>query len=282
MNGKRSNVLDCFSRGIWMSEKRIITRGDDCGANASATKGVLACANSGLLKNVSFMAAGTDIETAAELFRGRKDICMGIHFTIFSEWKLVKWHPVSSLESIPTLLNENAEFCEGPKCWRKGKFPALEDVEKEWNAQLDYLTKLGLDIRYGDTHMFPELYWDELYVLMEEWYREKGVLSHHSYYNPLSEMEAISMKTEEFWENLDPGQYFYLAHPITEDDTDMELLGNDEITAKEIIRQRTRECNFLTAKKTQENWLNAGCRGITYEEAELFEEKGRLRKWIGI
>ena len=88
--------------------RRIIVRGDDCGADRASTYGILKCVEAGLLRNVSFMAVENEIETAAEAFRGHSDICMGFHFTIFSEWDRVKWNPVSPGGQIRTLLDKTA------------------------------------------------------------------------------------------------------------------------------------------------------------------------------
>jgi predicted glycoside hydrolase/deacetylase ChbG (UPF0249 family) len=47
-------------------------------------------------------------------------------------------------------------------------------VIKEFDAQLDYLTRLGLTISYFDTHMLLELYYPELIPIFREWTNQKG------------------------------------------------------------------------------------------------------------
>ena len=50
------------------------------------------------------------------------------------------------------------------------------EVIKEFDAQLDYLIRIGLTISYFDTHMLLELSYPELIPILREWMNKKGWL----------------------------------------------------------------------------------------------------------
>jgi len=192
-----------------------ITRADDAGSSRSANRAIARTVRAGLIKNVSVMAPGRYVDEAAELLAARRDICFGMHATLNAEWNRVKWGPVSSLDPNSGLTDENGMFLPGTKQFQETK-PPLALVMKEYDAQLDKLRRAGFDIRYVDSHMFPEQYIDGLDGAVEDWAKRKGLLDHMRYYTLPPGWEALLQdikKAPSFLRNMPEGQYFIVAHP---------------------------------------------------------------------
>lgn len=262
----------------------IITRADDCGSTKGANQAIIDGIKNPFIKNISCMAVGAYIEEAAEQLKNRKDICFGFHFTMNSEWDKIKWKPISKKNEIETLLTEKGEFYSSPNGYKK-QSPSLSQIKKEWNAQLDTLTKLGLCISYADTHMFPELYIEGLEEEMSGWIKEKGLIHHRYFYRILPHMDELS-KTEGLFEatvkNLEENQYFYLAHPAIPTE-DMLLCENESVSSKRLAKERKKDYEFIRAKSTLEICEKYKIKTIRYDEAKLdSSQKDSLKEWIFI
>jgi len=126
-------------------------RADDAalspGSNAAIEAATLTCPNIGL------MAVGPALHDAAERFRSRSDLCLGLHFTLNSEWTSLRWGPLAPEERVPGLIQADGTFLPNP--WRLPEGFAYDplQVEAEMHTQLDKLRSLGLTIRYLDSHM---------------------------------------------------------------------------------------------------------------------------------
>lgn len=117
------------------------------GTNLGASEATRTCPNLGL------MATGPALAEAAERFRGRSDLCLGLHFTLNSEWDLLRWGPVSARETVASLVMADGTFYPNPWKLPPGVTYLVDEVERELRAQLQVLRKLGLNIRYFDSHM---------------------------------------------------------------------------------------------------------------------------------
>ena len=128
---------------------RLVTRADDAGSCRSANDAILECVEAGIIKNVSFMAVGPEIEHAAQLFGGRDDIACGLHVCLNAEWEAVKWGP---LTNAPSLCEDGGAFWPFPHDTKERGF-VLEEATREIEAQLLRLRELGLGPSYVDEHM---------------------------------------------------------------------------------------------------------------------------------
>ena len=60
----------------------LIINADDLGLTRGINLGVLQCADAGLLRSATLMAAGDAFEEAVKIFRGRDGFGTGIHFVL--------------------------------------------------------------------------------------------------------------------------------------------------------------------------------------------------------
>lgn len=263
---------------------RLITRSDDAGSSQGANKAIIRAAEHPFVKNISLMATGAYIEEAARELKDKKHICFGLHFTMNAEWDLVKWGPVSPVSRVSSLVERDGWFYPDPAASHKAG-ALIEEIYTEWCSQLDRLTKLGFDVRYADTHMFPELAFEGLADIMSGWYKEKGLVDHRYFYNPLPHIDDIS-KTDGLFEDvireISEGQYFYLTHPAQSTE-DMYLTGNKTAPTEEIVGGRQKDMEFVTSHKTIEICEKYNVQPIRYDEAVKSEaDRDSGRAWLGV
>jgi hypothetical protein len=136
-----------------MKNRYLVTRADDAGSCRSANEAMLEAVEAGIIKNVSFMACGPEIDHAVELLSGRDDIAYGFHVCINAEWEDVKWGPVSSDSG---LVDKNGHFLPFPADTKKHLETnniGTSEILREVSAQFEKLRVLGLPITYLDEHM---------------------------------------------------------------------------------------------------------------------------------
>lgn len=262
---------------------RIITRSDDAGSGHGANAAIAKAADCGFVKNISLMAAGTYISEAADMLKDKKHICFGMHFTMNAEWDNVKWPPVSQRLKASAMTDGRGFFHASPDISFKAGVD-IDMIRTEWSAQLDRLTQLGFDVRYADTHMFPELAFDGLAAAMSGWIKEKGLVDHRYFYNVLPHIDEIS-STDGLFEQvlceIPDGQYFYLTHPAMPFE-DMYLTGNKDNPTEKIVESRRKDMAFVTSEKTLQLCEKYGVQTIRYDEAHFSEgDRDSIKLWFG-
>lgn len=158
----------------------------------------------------------------------------------------------------------------------------LEQIQAEWRAQLDRLARLGFDITYADTHMFPERRISGLKEALRSWCQEKGLIDHRYFYHVLPHIDEVS-KEEGLFEHvlagLADGQYFYLSHPAYPSE-DMYLTGNREVSTQDLVRDREADYRFVVSEDTLRLCSEYGVKLIRYDEA-LPGDYESAETWLG-
>ncbi len=131
---------------------RLLTRGDDAGCARSANRAMRDAVEQGILRNISCLAPGPEIEHAAERLKDLQGVDIGLHTCLTSEWHTPLFHPVASKEEVPDLFDARGAFHQNNPELHEAKVPT-EQVVVEWQAQLDRLRGLGLEVAYCDAHM---------------------------------------------------------------------------------------------------------------------------------
>lgn len=258
---------------------KLVSRCDDFGSARAANRAILEGAACGYyVRNVSCMAVGPYIEEGAESLKRYKNIDIGLHVTLNSEWEEIKWGPVSQCEKEAGMTDENGYFFPSQKELAE-HCPDFEAVIREYDAQLDRLTQLGLHVVYADSHMFPELFIDGLEEEFAKWADRKGLLNAIDYHNtgcpmspPFAEEEEVYLAQVEKWlkDMPDGGQYFCAVHPAVKSE-EMLRMWNQQLPKGLIQRERNMEYRLITSKKW-EDWIERlQICPVRYTEAEKQE-----------
>lgn len=252
-----------------MAKVTFVSRADDLGSSESANKAIAMVAKAGFIKNISVMAPGPFVEQAAQMLAGQKDVCFGMHTTLNAEWDKVKWAPVLPLGEDSGIVDENGYFLPDPSLFVKTK-PPVKTIMREVDAQLERLHSLGFDIKYIDSHMFPEMFVEGLDEAMEEFARKKGLIDHMYFYVLPPGFEALQQDfsgTAKFLRSLPAGQYFIVAHPSL-DTEEMRQTGNAQYSGEDIAKGRAAETRVFSKKSLRHMMKLMGCGSVRYDEAK--------------
>ena len=252
-----------------MSRVHFITRADDLGSSISANKAIDKVCRAGFFKNVSVMAPGPYVEHAAELLATRKDICFGMHITLNAEWDLVKWKPLTAIGPSSGLVDDNGFFLNSPRLFIETK-PDVSLIMKEVNEQLELLNKLGFNIIYLDSHMFPEMCVDSLDDAIKDFAKKKGLVDHMYYYETppgFTELSKNLPGLSGYLKKLPEGQCLIVSHPALYDE-EMLQTGNESTSGEEIAKSRAGETKQYSSLLLRLLLKRYGCAGIRYDEAK--------------
>lgn len=253
----------------------LLTRLDDFGASHAANIAIAeVVAAGGYIKNVSCMAVGPHIEEGADLIKNYKNICVGMHAVLNAEWDLIKWPPISPVEDIPTLVTDEGVFYSDPSYFIENR-PDIGQILLEYDRQLDLLTRLGLNISYVDSHMFPERYIDGLSQAMSDWARRKGLIDHIHYYRfpkkpepgPAYSLEEGLQSVTAWLDLLEEGGYFSVMHPAKYS-REMLLCRNSQVPAGKVATVRDVEYRVLLSRRLEQICDERGIKRLRYDEAE--------------
>ncbi|HEY7676171.1 MAG TPA: ChbG/HpnK family deacetylase [Candidatus Methylomirabilis sp.] len=138
--------------------KRLIVNADDFGLCASVNRGILEAHRGGIVTSATLLAGAPGFEDAVALARGAPGLGVGVHMN------LTRGRPVSPPSRIPTLVGDDGLFAHTP--WtlalgHLGRRIALDEVEREWAAQIDRVRDVGITPTHLDSekhiHLLPGL-----------------------------------------------------------------------------------------------------------------------------
>jgi len=154
-------------------EKRLIVHADDFGLCASVNRATIAALESEAISSASVMAPCDYFEAAAHYAACNREMDIGLHLTVTSEWPVSRWGPVADREKVPSLIDEDGCFYADADVVSGRAQP--EEVYIELKAQISRALAAGVKPTHVDTHMFALFYNDMLYSVYRQVAKECGI-----------------------------------------------------------------------------------------------------------
>jgi hopanoid biosynthesis associated protein HpnK len=139
--------------------KNLIVNADDLGWTEGVNRGILEAFRHGIVTSTSLMANGEAFANAIQLARAAPGLGVGVHLN------LSDGQPVAPPAKVKSLLNEGGRFAGGPKSLllrRASGGLLLDEVEREWDAQIQKVQGSGIEPTHLDghkhVHMLPGLF----------------------------------------------------------------------------------------------------------------------------
>jgi chitin disaccharide deacetylase len=131
--------------------KLLIIHADDLGVSHSENSASISALEQGPVNSASIMVPCPWFPEIAAYARANKQMDFGLHLTLTSEWKHYKWGPVTSRDSVSSLVNEDGYFFSAvDSLVRQGK---ATEVEVELRNQVRKAYSEGIDVTHLDAHM---------------------------------------------------------------------------------------------------------------------------------
>jgi len=137
--------------GYPKGSKLLILHADDLGVSHSQNLAGMSAFEQRAVNSGSIMVPCPWFPEIAAYARTHRNQDLGVHLTLNSEWEYYKWGPVSSRDSVASLLNSSGYFYSSVDSLAKNGKP--EEVEKELRNQVKKALATGVDVTHLDTHM---------------------------------------------------------------------------------------------------------------------------------
>jgi len=151
----------------------LLIHGDDLGMARSVDVASFQALQRGWIDSGSIMVPCPWLPDVAAFVREHPEADLGLHLVLNSEWTTYRWGPVSSKDTVPSLLDE------------QGYLPLTEDaviaharlpeVERELRAQIERALAFGIRPTHLDSHMATLFRTPELVALFHRLAREYGL-----------------------------------------------------------------------------------------------------------
>jgi len=207
--------MDLFNDG----KIRLVIRCDDVGFCHAANAAFKKIAEEGCVSAVSVLVNTPWLDEAVEILKEHPEISIGVHTCLNSEWIPYRWGPVSSVNQVPTLVDEWGKFFPTRKMLMEHN-PNPDEVEREVRAQVELAKRKGLKISYIDHHMGAAVETPEMKrrfiqvakdynLAISRWFGEKDTIG---IYNIEPEKKA-NVLINGIRKINQPGIYILVCHP---------------------------------------------------------------------
>lgn len=154
--------------------KELIIRADDSGMSHASNVALKQLCETGLPFSTSIMFAGPWYQESVEILKNYPHVSAGIHLTLNSEWKNLRWGPVAGASTVPSIVDSKGFFTQSRGALRALN-PTLADIETELRAQIKRALASGIRIDYVDYHMGAAVETPERRAIVEKLAKEYGL-----------------------------------------------------------------------------------------------------------
>jgi chitin disaccharide deacetylase len=215
--------IQCASQN---KEIRLIVRGDDMGYSHSGNEALIKCYKDGIEKSIEVLVPSPWFPEAVKMLKENPGVDVGIHLTLTSEWDNMKWRPLSDCAS---LKDEDGYFY--PFLFKNSNYPnrsvsehqiRIEDVEKEFRAQIETGLKYIPRISHISAHMGCTRLNDEVKALSQKLAKEYKIdielgdyqVQSITYDGPSKTAAEKKASFIKMLDQLQPGKtYLFVDHP---------------------------------------------------------------------
>ncbi len=129
--------------------KRLIVNADDLALHAAVNRAVFRTHREGIVSSATILVGGSAFLEAVEKLPDHPRLGIGVHLC------LVDQKPVCKPDEIPSLVEEDGRLQKSYAVFTKKYFLrriSIEEVRREWRAQLSRAADVGLKITHLDSH----------------------------------------------------------------------------------------------------------------------------------
>lgn len=146
----------------WPAGKKVIMlHADDIGMSPEANMAVEKQLLDGVIQSAAVMIPCPNAEEFILWAKNNPKMDIGLHLTLTSEWKTYRWGPVTPLDEVQGLLDEDKKMWHS--VMQVVQHASAAEVEKEIRAQIEQSIAWGHRPDHIDTHM-GTLFGDPSYV----------------------------------------------------------------------------------------------------------------------
>ncbi len=129
----------------------LIVNADDFGLCSGSDRAAYKAMQCGIVTSTSIMVPASHFRQSCEYVKRNKQLDVGVHLTLNSEWSSQKWSPVLSTERVKSLVDVQGYF--HPTYAATMASTCSSEVRAELRAQIECALSVGVDVTHLDSHM---------------------------------------------------------------------------------------------------------------------------------
>jgi predicted glycoside hydrolase/deacetylase ChbG (UPF0249 family) len=137
--------------GYPADQKLLIVHGDDLGVAHSVNRATIQALERGGISSASIMVPCPWLPEIAAYARSHPQADLGLHLTLTSEWRPLRWAPVLGRDRVPSLLDRDGYLY--PSESEAAAHIDIREAESEIRAQVARAKALGIQPTHLDSHM---------------------------------------------------------------------------------------------------------------------------------
>jgi chitin disaccharide deacetylase len=134
----------------------LIINSDDFGMYPAINTAVLRSIVEGIASSCSLMVPCPAARHAMHLLGQHPQIPFGIHLTLLCDTAHYRWGPLTAKQKLPSLLDQTGELFTPAEIPRLLARARLDEVEREFRAQIDAVASAGLTPTHLDWHCLAD------------------------------------------------------------------------------------------------------------------------------
>ncbi|MEQ4717035.1 polysaccharide deacetylase family protein [Nonomuraea sp. B19D2] len=142
--------------GFERDARLLIVNNDDFGMYRAVNEAVVRSVEEGISSSCSLMPPCPAAGHAMELLRRRPELPFGIHLTLVCDTPRRRWGPSAGKEKVPSLLDGTGELFTPDRVPELLAQARLDEVEREFRAQIAAVTDAGLAPTHLDWHCLAD------------------------------------------------------------------------------------------------------------------------------
>lgn len=132
-------------------DKKLILHADDFGMSHSVNAAIGELLEKGKISSASVMMPCPWVPEVVAWAKKNPKADLGLHLTLTSEWKTLRWGPVAPSDKVEGLLDPDGYLW--PDVRSAAMNATAQEVETELRAQIEKAKQMGLRFTHLDTHM---------------------------------------------------------------------------------------------------------------------------------
>jgi len=244
---------------------RLLVRSDDMASSHAANLSCIKAAG-GISRSVEVMVPCPWFNEAAKMLNENPGIDVGVHLTLTSEWKGIKWGPITPS---PSLADSDGKFLSDTGDWYKKNYKMAE-VEAELRKQIELAIREIPKVTHLSSHMGAPDCTPELKQLVQKLAKEYKLIYETPGLSDLPDFgwnKALTLKEKEaafasMLKSLKPGHsYLFVEHPGNESE-EMMAIGNKGM--KTVAHDRNLVTKVFTSELIMKTIKEKGIELINY------------------
>lgn len=158
-------VLGTTMIGLPPGTRALIVNADDFGSRQSTNTAIKLGLQDGILSSTSLMVPCPWAFDAMAWLREHPEVTFAVHLTLVRDFDSYRWGPVAGRDAVASLVDANGHFPKFDGMRRTPEHMRLDDIEREFRAQIETVFGEGLAPTNLDWHSLPDGGSDEVFDL---------------------------------------------------------------------------------------------------------------------